>query len=105
MAWLYIAVAGLLEAAWPTLVGRYQHLVWMPLAIALTFAVPTLYLLGLATRSLSMPTVYFVFIAIGSVGNVLAAMLVTGKLGDPVRLIPIALIVVGIAWLQAYREG
>jgi multidrug transporter EmrE-like cation transporter len=105
MAWLYIAVAGLLEATWPSLVGKYQHFAWMPFAIALFIAAPTLYLLGLATRSLPVPTVYFVFIAIGSIGNVIAGMLTAGKLGDPVRLVPIALIVVGIAWLQAYREG
>ena len=103
MAWLYLILAGVLEACWPSVLGGWKNS-WSPVVIAVIFAIPTLWLLRNAMDGLSVTTAYFVFIGIGAVGNVLITALIAQKLGDATRLLPIALIVLGILWLHSFPE-
>ncbi|MEM9073231.1 MAG: multidrug efflux SMR transporter [Myxococcota bacterium] len=70
MSWMLVVVAGLLEVAWS--VGlRYTAGFTKPLPSLLTGGaiVASMWLLGLATKSLPIGTAYSVWVGIGAVGS------------------------------------
>lgn len=101
MAWMILVVAGLFEVGWA--IGlkytdgftRLWPTVWTVLAMAIS-----LWLLGIAMKSLPVGTAYSVWVGVGAVGTVILGIVL---LGDPVnaaRLISIALIIAGIIGLK-----
>ena len=71
MAWLIVVVAGLLEVAWS--VGlRFTHGFTRLVPSVLTGAaiVASMWLLGVATKTLPVSTAYGVWVGIGAVGSV-----------------------------------
>jgi quaternary ammonium compound-resistance protein SugE len=98
---MILVVAGLFEVGWA--IGlkytdgftRLWPTVWTVLAMAIS-----LWLLGIAMKSLPVGTAYSVWVGVGSVGTVILGIVL---LGDPVnaaRLISIALIIAGIIGLK-----
>jgi quaternary ammonium compound-resistance protein SugE len=101
MAWLILVVAGLTEVGWA--VGlKYTHGFTRPLPTALTVVamVLSLWLLGLAVRTLPMGTAYAIWTGIGSVGTVLVGIMLFHEPASSVRLLCVALIVSGIVGLK-----
>jgi quaternary ammonium compound-resistance protein SugE len=101
MAWVTLAVAGLLEIGWA--IGlKYTDGFTRPGPTVATVAamVVSLVLLGLAMRTLPVGTAYAVWTGIGTVGTVLLGMFLFGESAQPIRLLFIAMIVGGIVGLK-----
>jgi quaternary ammonium compound-resistance protein SugE len=101
MAWLYLAVAGLLEVAWAIGLKYTEGFtrLWPSLltgaAMVLSFV-----LLSQALRTLPVGTAYGVWTGIGAVGTAVFGMLFLGESREVARLVCILLIVAGIAGLK-----
>ena len=101
MAWIILAVAGLLEIGWA--IGlKYTHGFTRlgPTVATVAAMVASMVLLGLAMRTLPVGTAYAVWTGIGTVGTVLLGMFLFGESAEPIRLLFIAMIVAGIAGLK-----
>jgi quaternary ammonium compound-resistance protein SugE len=100
-AWAALFAAGLLEIGW-ALGLKYSDGLTKPwptaataIAIVLSFA-----LMALALRSLPFGTAYAVWTGIGAVGSILVGMLLYSEPTDPVRILCLTLIVVGMIGLK-----
>lgn len=101
MAWLLLALAGILEMGWA--IGlKYTDGLTRPVPTALTAIsmIASVILLGLAVRSLPIGTAYAVWTGVGTVGTVLLGVWLFGEPATVARLSCIALIVAGIAGLK-----
>jgi len=106
MAWFLIIVAGLLEVAWAIALKESAGfsrltptLVFLPLYLASAL------LLGLALRSLPVGSGYAVWVGIGALGAAAAGVLLFDESIEPLRLVPLGLIAVGVIWLAAVESG
>ena len=100
-AWLILIVAGIAEVGWA--VGlKYTQGFTRPVPTALTVAamVVSLWLLGLAVRTLPLGTAYAIWTGIGTVGTVAVGVLLFDEPASVVRLVCVALIVSGIVGLK-----
>ena len=101
MAWIYLVVAGLFEVGWA--IGlkytegftRLWPSLWTGVAMALS-----LFLLAQALKTLPVGTGYAVWTGIGSVGTAVLGIVLLGEAKDGLRLLCLALIVVGIVGLK-----
>jgi quaternary ammonium compound-resistance protein SugE len=101
MAWLVLIAAGLFEVAWAVLL-KYTEGFTRPLP-TLGFGLSmlaSLYLLGLALRSLPLGTAYTVWTGIGAIGTVVLGIVLLGEPADWRRLACVALILAGIVGLR-----
>jgi quaternary ammonium compound-resistance protein SugE len=101
MAWVVLFVAGLLEIGWALCLksARGFTLFWPSVGFA-AFMLASVYLLGVALKSLPLGTAYTVWTGIGAVGTVILGIFVFGEPADPRRLACIGLIVAGIVGLK-----
>lgn len=101
MAWVTLVVAGLFEVAWA--IGlkytegftRLWPTVWTVLAMLIS-----LWLLGIAMKSLPVGTAYSVWVGVGAAGTVLLGIVLLGEPANAARLISVALIIAGIVGLK-----
>lgn len=101
MVWIIIIIAGLFETGWA--IGlkytdgftRLWPTVWTVLSM-----VVSLYLLGIAMKSLPVGTAYAVWVGIGAVGTVLLGIVLLDEPANAPRLISVALIIAGIIGLK-----
>jgi len=106
MAWYLLVLAGLFEIAWA--IGlSYADGFTDPLPTAGTvFAlVVSFLLLGKAVQTLPVGTAYAVWTGIGAAGTAVLGILLFDESAEPVRLICIALIVLGVVGLHASATG
>ena len=104
MGWLLLGLAGLFEIGWVT--GLKQTAGFT--RIGTTFAtiacmILSLGLLGLALRTLPLGTAYAAWTGIGVAGTVAIGILLDGESASPLRLVCIALILLGILGLKLLR--
>jgi len=72
MAWFILFVAGLFETAWAVgLKHSHGFTKFWPTVFTLACIVVSMYLLGLATRTLPIGTAYAVWVGIGAAGTVI----------------------------------
>ena len=101
MAWGILFLVGLFEVAWAIGLKYSEGLtrlwpsVWTALAMALS-----VWLLGLALKSLPLGTAYSVWVGIGAVGTVVLGIVLFGESANVVRLISVTLIIGGIIGLK-----
>lgn len=101
MAWITLFVAGLCEVGWAVGLkytdgfSRLWPSVWTVAAMALS-----LFLLGLALKSLPLGTAYAIWTGVGAVGTVVLGIVLLGESAEWPRLACIALIVAGIVGLK-----
>lgn len=101
MAWVFLVIAGMLEAGWA--IGlKYTEGFTKPLPSVLTIIgiVASMYLLALSARTLPIGTAYAVWVGIGSFGTVVTGM---AYLGEPVnagRIFFLILLMVAIIGLK-----
>jgi quaternary ammonium compound-resistance protein SugE len=101
MAWLYLILAGLLEIGWAILLKRTDGFTRPgPSAATLVLYMASIWLLSLALRSLPTSTGYAVWVGIGAVGTALVGLLFLGEPASALRLISIALIILGVIGLR-----
>ena len=106
MAWILLIVAGLFEIAWA--IGlKYTDGLTRPLPTAGTIAamVISVWLLGIAMKTLPVGTAYSVWVGVGAVGTVVLGIALLGEPANPARLISVALIVAGIVGLKLATPG
>lgn len=102
MAWLLLVVAGLLETGWA--IGlKYTEGFTRPLPSVLTIVsmVVSMFLLGLAVKTLPIGTAYGVWVGIGAVGAAILGIVLLGESASPARLAFIGLMMVAIIGLRA----
>ncbi|MBE2317719.1 hypothetical protein DVA67_017185 [Solirubrobacter sp. CPCC 204708] len=105
MAWILLVVAGLLETVWALALKESDG--FSKLGPTLVFGVAivaSMVLLALALRELPVGTGYAVWTGIGAVGAAIAGMVFLGEAAVLGRILPIALIAVGIVWLALSHE-
>lgn len=101
MAWVILVVAGLFEVAWA--IGlkytegftRLWPTVWTVLAMLIS-----LWLLGIAMKSLPVGTSYSVWVGVGAAGTVILGIVLLGEPANAARLVSVALIIAGIVGLK-----
>lgn len=101
MAWVILVIAGFFEVGWA--IGlkytdgftRLWPTVWTLLAMVIS-----LWLLGIALKSLPVGTAYSVWVGVGSVGTVIIGILLLGEPVNSGRLISIGLIIAGVIGLK-----
>lgn len=101
MAWIYLALAGLFEIGWA--VGlKFTDGFTRPMPTVLTVAsmAVSLFLLGLALKTLPLGTAYAIWTGIGTVGTVVLGIALFGESTQVLRLACIGLIVAGIVGLK-----
>jgi quaternary ammonium compound-resistance protein SugE len=101
MAWVILVIAGLFEIGWA--IGlkytegftRLWPTIWTALAM-----IASLWLLGIAMKSLPVGTAYTVWVGVGAVGTVVLGIVLLAEPANAARLISVALIIAGIIGLK-----
>jgi quaternary ammonium compound-resistance protein SugE len=99
--WALIILAGLLETGW-VLGLKYSDGFTraVPSILTVASALGSFWLMSLAMKQIPVGTAYAVWVGIGAVGTVVAAMFLFGEAMNAVRLAGIALILAGIVALK-----
>jgi quaternary ammonium compound-resistance protein SugE len=101
MAWAILVLAGLFEVGWAIGLkytegfSRLWPTVWTAAAM-----IVSLWLLGIAMKSLPVGTAYAVWVGVGAVGTVVLGIALLGEPANPGRLASVALIIAGIVGLK-----
>lgn len=106
MAWVLLALAGLLEVAWA--IGlKYSAgftRLWPSVATLILMAL-SFFFLSTALRTLPVGTAYAIWTGIGAVGTAILGIALFGEAASPGRIVSIALIVAGIAGLKYFSTA
>lgn len=101
MPWVILFIAGLCEVGWA--IGlKYTDgftRLWPTLG-TVTAMILSMWLLGIAMKSLPVGTAYSVWVGVGAVGTVILSIVLFGEPANPARLISVMLIVAGIIGLK-----
>src|SRR5579875_596526 len=101
MAWVLLAIAGILEIGWAVGLKYTEGFTRLFPSIGTVAAmVGSMALLGIAVRTLPIGTAYAIWTGIGTVGTVLAGIFLLGEPATLLRLFCIFLIVAGILGLK-----
>jgi quaternary ammonium compound-resistance protein SugE len=93
MAWLYLALAGLLEIVWATALKQSDGFTRIePSALGIAAAAASFFLLALALRTLPVGTAYAIWVGIGVGGVALHGILAMGEPASLMRMASLALI-------------
>jgi quaternary ammonium compound-resistance protein SugE len=101
MSWVYLFFAGLFEIGWAIglkYTDGFTRL--MPTLLTAASMVVSLFLLGLALKTLPVGSAYAVWTGIGSVGTAILGIYLLGEPATVIRLACIGLIVAGIVGLK-----
>jgi quaternary ammonium compound-resistance protein SugE len=101
MAWFILFLAGLFETGWA--IGlkytegftRLWPTVWTIFAM-----IVSLWLLGIAVKTLPVGTAYSVWVGVGAVGTVVLGIVLLEEPANAARLISVGLIIAGIIGLK-----
>jgi quaternary ammonium compound-resistance protein SugE len=101
MAWVILVVAGLFEVGWAIGLKYTEGFtrLW-PTAWTVLAMVASLWLLGIAMRSLPVGTAYSVWVGVGAVGTVILGIALFGDPLNATRLVSVGLIIAGIIGLK-----
>jgi len=101
MPWTLLFLAGLFEVAWAVGLKYTDGFTkWMPTTLTVAAMVASVVLLGLAVKHLPVGTAYAVWTGIGTIGTVILGIVLLGDSAAPLRIVCLALIVLGIAGLK-----
>ena len=106
MAWVILGIAGVFETGWA--IGlKYTEgftklwpTVWTVLAM-----IVSLWLLGIAMKSLPVGTAYSIWVGVGAIGTVILGIVLLGEPMNAGRLISIAFILTGIIGLKLSSDA
>jgi quaternary ammonium compound-resistance protein SugE len=101
MAWTLLLVAGFFEIVWATALKFTDGFtrLWPSVGTVVAMAV-SMVCMSFALRVIPMGTAYAVWTGIGAVGTVLLGILLFNEPKNAVRLLCIAMIILGIAGLK-----
>lgn len=101
MDWIILCIAGLFEVGWAIGLKYSEGLsrLW-PTVWTVAAMIVSLWLLGLAMKSLPVGTAYAVWVGVGAVGTVILGIVLLGEPADTARLVSVSLIIAGIIGLK-----
>jgi len=101
MAWFWLALAGIFEIAWAIGLKQSAGLtrLW-PSLFTIAALIISMGLLAMAVRTLPIGTAYAMWTGIGAVGTAILGIILFDEPRDAIRLVFLALIVVGIVGLK-----
>lgn len=101
MAWITLLVAGLFETGWAIGLKYTQGFtrLW-PTVWTVASMIVSLWLLGIAMKSLPVGTAYAVWVGVGAIGTAILGILLLGEPANSGRIFSLALIVAGIVGLK-----
>jgi quaternary ammonium compound-resistance protein SugE len=101
MAWAILIVAGLFEVGWAIGLKYTEGFTrtWPTLGTVAAMIV-SLWLLGIAMKSLPVGTAYAIWVGVGAVGTAILGIVLFGDSANAGRLLSLALIVAGIVGLK-----
>jgi quaternary ammonium compound-resistance protein SugE len=101
MAWIILVLAGLFEIGWAIGLKYTEGFTrpWPTAGTVVSMAI-SLWLLGIAMKSLPVGTAYSVWVGVGAVGTVILGIVLLDEPANAARLISVALIVAGIVGLK-----
>lgn len=101
MAWVILVIAGLFEVGWAIGLKYTEGFtrLWPTVGTVVAMIV-SLWLLGIAMKSLPVGTAYAVWVGVGAVGTVILGIVLLDEPANPARLVSVALIVAGIVGLK-----
>jgi len=101
MPWILLLGASLLEIVWAMSLNASQGFtrVW-PSLVAVITASASFFMLSLALKSLPLGTAYAIWVGIGTVGVALLGITTLGESQNPLRLLCLMLVVIGVAGLK-----
>lgn len=99
--WIVLIVAGLFEVGWAIGLKFTQGFtrLW-PSVVTLTCMLASVWLLGVAMKSLPVGTAYAVWVGVGAAGTVVLGIVLLGEPASALRLASIGLILAGIVGLK-----
>ena len=101
MAWLVLAVAGLLEVVWAYSMKQSEGFTrFWPSFVTLVAALLSFWLLAWSMRVLPLGTAYTVWTGIGAVGAFVVGIVFLGEAANASRLAAAALIVGGLLLMK-----
>ena len=101
MAWIYLFFAGLFEVGWAIGLKYTEGFTRIgPTLWTVASMIVSLFLLGLALKTLPVGTGYAVWTGIGTVGTAILGIALLGEPATAIRLACIGLIVGGIVGLK-----
>jgi len=101
MPWFLLFVAGLLEVGWAIGLKYTEGFTRVvPSVLTLAAMAGSVFLLGLAMKSLPVGTSYAVWVGVGAVGTAILGMVLFNEPASTGRILSIGLIVAGIVGLR-----
>jgi quaternary ammonium compound-resistance protein SugE len=101
MNWMLLFVAGLLEVGWAVGLKYTDGFTRLWPSVATSVAMlASVFLLGIALKSLPVGTAYAIWVGIGAVGTAIAGMLLSGESASTMKMVSLLLLVAGIAGLK-----
>lgn len=101
MPWLALVVAGCLEVVWALGLKYTQGFTRLaPSVLTVLAMLGSMWLLGVATKTLPIGTAYAVWVGIGVVGTTIGGMVLLGEPVSAVRLVLMALLVGAIVGIK-----
>lgn len=101
MAWGILVIAGLFEVGWAIGLKYTEGFtrLWPTVGTILSMII-SLWLLGIAMKSLPVGTAYATWVGVGAVGTVVLGIVLLGEPVNAARLMSVALIIAGIVGLK-----
>jgi quaternary ammonium compound-resistance protein SugE len=101
MAWIILILAGLFEVVWAIGLKYTEGFtrLWPTVLTVLAMFI-SVWLLGIAMKSLPAGTAYSIWVGVGAVGTVILGMLLFNEPANVMRLFSVALIVAGVIGLK-----
>lgn len=105
MAWILLIIAGLLEVGWAIGLKKSEGFT-QPLWSVLTIIgiVLSMFLLGVAARTLPIGTAYGVWVGIGAVGTAILGILLFGENASAIRITFLVLMIVSLVGLKVTAD-
>lgn len=103
IAWIILLSAGLLEIVWAFALKYSEGFTrWLPSILGISTAIISFILLTIALKSLPIGTAYAVWVGIGALGVAIFGIIVLGESTEPLRIISLLLIVMGVIGLKIF---
>ena len=101
MSWTILFLAGIFEIFWAVGLKYSDGFTKLfPTIFTIVTMIISFYLLSLALKSLPIGTAYAVWVGIGTVGTVIAGIMLFGESMSLIRVISILFILIGIVGLK-----
>ena len=101
MAWVVLLLAALFETGWAVGIKYTDGFTrFWPTVATLASMAASVWLLSISVRALPLGTAYAVWTGIGTVGTVVLGVVLFGEPLDAVRILALAMVVVGIGLLR-----